>query len=96
MWKISKIELDLTIQEACRRMLSGDYFFYPDGRQHHHHHHHHHPRDLRRREENFDGWVGSSGHLIEADVGRLRAAAALVLMGDILVRCSKQGTSWVD
>jgi len=88
LWKISKIELDRTIQEACRMILNGEYFFFPthvnvnDSHQMAHH-------------RPDDGWVvGSTGQIIETNVGRLRAAAAMVLVGDILVRCSKEGTSW--
>jgi len=41
-----------------------------------------------------DGWVGTNGEAISMNVGRLRAAAAMVLVGDVMVRCSKESTSW--
>jgi hypothetical protein len=100
LWKISKIELDRTIQEACDVILRRHHFFFPD----------HYQRQMYTYKPNSannglnsdsqvdhvsDGWVVSStGKVIETDVGRLRAAAALVLVGDILVQCSKDGTSW--
>ncbi len=98
LWKISKIELDRTIQEACNVILTGNYFFFPT----------HYKRKIYTRQSQHasichssgndygdDGWVVSStGQAIDTDVGRLRAAAALVLVGDILVQCSKEGTSW--
>jgi len=88
LWKITKIELDRTIQEACNMILEGRYFFFPS---------HHGSRERSGWNMGGDGWVvGSTGEVVDADVGRLRAAAALVLMGDIFVRCSKEGTSWVD
>eukprot|EP00986_Skeletonema_menzelii_P017391 scaffold19231_cov69-Skeletonema_menzelii.AAC.1 len=37
---------------------------------------------------------GDYGEVVPMEVGRLRAAAAMVLVGDIMVRCSKEGTSW--
>jgi len=43
-----------------------------------------------------DGWVGGSGQIVDMNEGRMRAAAALVLIGDTLVQCSKDGTSWVE
>lgn len=99
LWKISKIELDKTIQESCDLLLSGNYFFFPSnyarggGISRY-------PNSYNtanyNRERPPDGWVGGSGQIVDADVGKLRAAAALVLIGDILVRCSKEGTSWID
>lgn len=83
LWKITKIELDRTIQEACQRMLEGRYFFYSSQRRPHW--------------SGEDGWVSSTtGEVIYTDVGRLRAAAALVLVGDIMIRCSKENTAWVE
>ncbi len=42
-----------------------------------------------------DGWIGTNGEAIPMDVGRLRAAAAMVLVGDVMVRCSKESNaSW--
>lgn len=89
LWKISKIDLDRTIQEACNLILSGQYFFFPS----------HHPSKaatFEGRTSGDDGWVGSTGEIIDAKLGRLRAARALVLVGDVMVRCSKEGTSWME
>jgi hypothetical protein len=86
LWKISKIDLDRTIQEACNLILSGDYFFFPF---------HQSPIRADPNRAVSDGWVASStGETVSVDVGKLRAAAALVMMGDIMVQCSKEGTSW--
>uniref|UniRef100_A0A6U6GJF5 J domain-containing protein n=1 Tax=Odontella aurita TaxID=265563 RepID=A0A6U6GJF5_9STRA len=82
LWKITKIELDRTIQEACSRVLEGRYFFSSPGH--------------RSQWFSGDGWVGSSGEVIYTDAGKLRAAAALILVGDIMIRCSKEDTSWVE
>jgi len=115
LWKITKIELDRTIREACRWILEpaatmmgdrgeeegGWYAFCPSpppppssSRHHTHHqrHDHRHHRHSRRRPE--DGWVGTTGDVVPMEVGRLRAAAAMILVGDIMVECSKEGTSW--
>ena len=84
LWKISKIDLDRTIQEACNLIMDGKYFFFPT----------HQSPDRSMRNRRADGWVGATGNVIDADVGRIRAAAALVLIGDTFVNCSKEGTSW--
>lgn len=97
LWKIAKIELDRTIQETCTRILDGDYFFFPSHQQPSHHqspygYHDNYWQDY----DDEHGWVGRSGEIIDTEVGRLRAAAAMVLVGDTMVDCSKDGTSWVD
>lgn len=84
LWKISKIDLDRTIQEACNLILTGEYFFFPS---------HQSTSDWGR---SADGWVGQTGEIIDTNIGRLRAAAALVMVGDIMVQCSKEGTAWVE
>ena len=86
LWKISKIELDRTIQEACNLILDKNYFFFPT---------HQSPTRLDRKMDG-DGWVSSTGKTIDATVGQMMAASALVLMGDVMVKCSKEGTSWTD
>jgi curved DNA-binding protein CbpA len=86
LWKIRKIELDRTIREACDLILNGDYFFYPS-------HQSSQPADWQ---EGGDGWVGSSGKVIDARDGSLRAASALVMIGNIMVQRSKEGTSWME
>ena len=85
LWKITKIDLDRTIQEACNLILTGEYFFFPS-----------HQSVTPEWSEHADGWVGSTGEAVDASIGRLRAAAALVMIGDIMVRCSKEGTAWME
>lgn len=86
LWKITKIDLDRTVQEACNLILTGEYFFFPSH------------QSVRSSEwgQSADGWVGSTGEIVDASIGRLRAAAALVMVGDIMVRCSKEGTAWME
>ena len=97
LWKIAKIELDRTIQEACTRILDGDYFFFPSHQQPLHHQSSYGYHDNYRQDyDDEHGWVGRSGEIIDTEVGRLRAAAALVLVGDTMVDCSKEGTSWIS
>jgi hypothetical protein len=100
LWKLTKIDLDSTIREACRRMLmavpgtdnGGRYAFfpsesspYPQDWNHHPDFQYHHARYRQPQ----DGWVGQNGNTIDTEVGRLRAGAALVLVGDLMVRCGK-------
>ncbi|GAX24887.1 hypothetical protein FisN_2Lh158 [Fistulifera solaris] len=73
LWKITKIDLDRTVREACNMVLEGSMFF---GHQ--------------------EGWVGSSGLVISSNVSRIRAAAALVMIGEIMVQRSKEGTAWIE
>ena len=82
LWKISKIDLDRTIRKACDLILEGDAFFVPR---------------CNSRRKNSDGWVGvTSGIAVAARVGRVRAAEALVMIGDIMVQRSKEGTAWME
>ena len=86
LWKVSKIELDRTIREACKHILAGNYFFFPMHQSVNPAHYH----------QGGDGWVGSQGRTISFEEGRLKAAAALVQIGNVMVQCSKEGTSWRD
>ena len=43
-----------------------------------------------RSQQKYDGWVNTMGKGIPLEVGRLRAAAALILIGDIMVQASKE------
>ena len=93
LWKVSKIDLDHTVQEACQMILESDHFLFPSPVNHF--------SDVLGDngdvKHNNDGWIASrSGETIYADVARLRAAAAMVMYGDMMVHCSKQGTSWKD
>ena len=102
LWKLTKIDLDSTIREACRRMLrpatetsGGWYSFFPSEQSPY-------PNDWNNNNINSmpymnehhnqlqDGWVGLDGNVIQMEVGRLRAAAALVLVGNIMVCCGKE------
>jgi len=93
LWKLTKIDLDRTIKEACDLILSGKYFFLPS-------HQSLNPADWKSApESNPDtayGWVGARGFAVEAEVGKLRAAVALVMIGDIMVQRSKEGTAWME
>ena len=91
LWKICKIDLDRTVREACELILNGDYFFYPS-----HGYDHGGGGGGGYCPNPSDGWVGSGGIAIDADVGRMRAAAILVMIGDVMVRRSKEGTSWIE
>lgn len=88
LWKICKIDLDRTVREACSLILDGEYFFFPS----------HLTNDAPRSAAaaGSDGWVGSTGIAVTADVGRLRTASILVRMGDIMVQRSKEGTAWME
>ena len=97
LWKLTKIDLDSTIRDACRRMLesnsrskNGEWFsFFPSENSPYPHDWHHNPSDMPNMQYHQDGWVCQDGNVIQTEVGRLRAAAALVLVGDIMVRCGK-------
>jgi hypothetical protein len=86
LWKISKIDLDNTIREACQMILNGEYFFFPS-------HQSSRPSEWNQA---GDGWVSHSGNTVDAMEARVRAAAALTLIGDVMVRCSKEGTAWKE
>eukprot|EP00584_Thalassiosira_punctigera_P018606 CAMPEP_0172558626 /NCGR_PEP_ID=MMETSP1067-20121228/80013_1 /TAXON_ID=265564 ORGANISM="Thalassiosira punctigera, Strain Tpunct2005C2" /NCGR_SAMPLE_ID=MMETSP1067 /ASSEMBLY_ACC=CAM_ASM_000444 /LENGTH=643 /DNA_ID=CAMNT_0013348025 /DNA_START=266 /DNA_END=2197 /DNA_ORIENTATION=+ len=106
LWKITKIELDRAIHEACRRILEpttimlGNHHHRPrppSGRhrkRHQQYSNRHAHRHFRQRPQPPDGWVGTTGNVVPMEVGRLRAAAAMVLVGDIMIQCSKEGTGW--
>jgi len=86
LWKIAKIDLDKTIQEACQVILQGEYFFFPS----------HQATSWAYPDMPIQGWVASNGQAIDVSIGKLRAAAAMILIGDVMVRSSKEKTSWVD
>jgi hypothetical protein len=77
LWKISKIHLDRVIHDACRKVLEGTYFFFPS----------HSSPDHRDWNKGGDGWVSTNGRIISTPVAKLRAASALVLIGDTMVKC---------
>ena len=82
LWKLHKMELSSTIRRACRLILDPASSAFCS------------PPIPHSTHDPYDGWVGSTGRVVPMGVGRLRAAAALVLTGDILVQTSKEGTSW--
>lgn len=82
LWKISKFHLDQTIHLACKHVLDGKYFFFPS----------HMSSNTEDWYTQGDGWVTARGQTISVSVGRLRAASALVLIGDTLVKCSKESS----
>lgn len=85
LWKVTKIDLDRVVREACNMILTGEYFFQPS----------HQAIDHRSLPSGDNiGWVSSSGTTMEAHQARLMAAEAMVLTGDIMVRRSKEGTAW--
>lgn len=86
LWKISKIDLDKTIRQACDLILEGRYFFFPS-------HQSLNPNEWNR---GGHGWVTSSGRLIDAREARWKAAEAMVMIGEIMVQRSKEGTSWKE
>ena len=101
LWLCCKIDLDQTVRDACEMILQGDDVFFPS-----HSYNTFPPRQdydashadgdaMSGNSLHGDGWVAaSSGKTIYGDVARLRAAAAMAMIGDIMVHCSKEGTSW--
>lgn len=98
LWKITKIELDHTIREACISILKPTAFFSspppPTSSHHRHHRRHNYHHRMHHSRHRSDGWIGATGEGVSMEVGRLRAAAAMILVGDIMVQCSKEGTAW--
>ena len=78
LWKVSKIHLDRAVNDACHHVLDGIYFFFPS----------HSSSHGEGWSEGGDGWISSRGRAISSSVGRLRAALALVLIGETLVKCA--------
>ena len=94
LWKISKVDLDKTIRKACELILNGDYFFFPS-------HQSPFPREQLHQESSSQidtdhGWVGTTGKVVHAEQARLEAAQAMIMIGEIMVQRSKDGTSWKD
>lgn len=85
LWKVAKIDLDQTIRQACHLILQGDYFFFPS-------HQSMNPSQYGRAH----GWVTASGEVLHAEDARRKAAEAMVLIGNIMVQRSKQGTAWKE
>mmetsp|Transcript_3777 Transcript_3777/g.9901 ORF Transcript_3777/g.9901 Transcript_3777/m.9901 type:complete len:532 (-) Transcript_3777:29-1624(-) len=86
LWKVCKIDLDRVVRRACRMILSGEYFFYPQHR-------------ASSGQSNgsvgvSNGWVASSGRTIDLESAEVTAAEAILMTGEIMVQQSKEGTSW--
>lgn len=91
LWKVHKIGLNRAVKDACDLILSGQYFFFPS----------HQSAQPWQEQQGVDGWVSAGNRqrassVIDANEGKLRAAAALVLIGDIMVQSSKDGTAWME
>ena len=86
--------MDKTIRKACELILNGDYFFFPS-------HQSPFPREQLHQESSSQidtdhGWVGTTGKVVHAEQARLEAAQAMIMIGEIMVQRSKDGTSWKD
>jgi len=91
LWKACKIDLDRIVRRACEMILSGEYFFFPS----------HQSLDpmYSQHHNNENGWVVSSAgkaKTIDARQATILAAESMVMIGEIMVQQSKQGTSWRD
>jgi hypothetical protein len=73
-------ELSLMTKNRKTQVLGGEYFFFSS----------HSSYDSDGWNEGGDGWISAKGQTISVLIGRLRTASALVLMGDIMVRCAKE------
>ncbi|CAB9503134.1 protein DnaJ [Seminavis robusta] len=92
LWKVHKIGLDRSVREACAWIMSGRYFFFPSHQQQS-------SSSYDDHESPVDGWVSSSPkqqYAIDSMTARWKAASALVLIGNVMVHSSKEGTSWME
>jgi curved DNA-binding protein CbpA len=104
LWKVTKIEIDRTIRKACDLILQGqvDFFFLSQHQQQDQQYQQGHASSYYDNDSDIigsvgdRGWVGSTGVAIDTRVARQRAAAILVMMGDIMVQRSKENTSWME
>jgi len=88
LWKVTKLELDRTSREACHAILSGKYFFNFNTSSS--------LASSTKGQTNVRGWVGLGGETIDYEEGTFRAAAAMILVGDIMVCRSKEDTAWME
>ncbi|CAJ1949458.1 unnamed protein product [Cylindrotheca closterium] len=90
LWKVTKIDLDRAVQEACNLILEGHHSFFPSYQAPLSSH----PFGYDDR-PSPDGWISpSSGKAINAEEAKIRAAHAMRYIGNIMVQRSKEGTSW--
>ena len=93
LWKVTKIDLDRAVQEACNLILEGHHSFAPS-------HHHRGSSPFFGMDDDGpspDGWISpSTGKAINAEEARIRAAHAMRYIGNIMVQRSKEGTSWKE
>jgi hypothetical protein len=85
LWKTCKIELDRIARHGCDLVLYGRHFYDSPVAT----------GDSHVAGNGHDGWISRrSGMGITAQEGRIRAARAMVLMGNIFIQRSKEGTTW--
>jgi len=92
LWKVTKLDLDRAVREACNLILDGHHSFFPS---------HLGPSSLPSfgtdDRPSPDGWISpSSGKAINVEEARIRAAHAMRYIGSIMVQRSKEGTSWKE
>ena len=92
LWKVTKIDLDRAVSEACNLILNGHHSFAPSS-----HGSSSSPFAGTDDDPRPDGWISpSSGKAINAEEARIRAAHAMRYIGNIMVQRSKEGTSWKE
>jgi curved DNA-binding protein CbpA len=108
LWKVHKIGLDRAVREACTSILTGKHFFFPSHQQYYPNDEDHpaavaEPWQQHTTNPNdSDGWVSQdpTGRqqpcVIDAYAAQWRAAWALVLIGNVMVQSSKEGTAWME
>lgn len=87
LWKVAKIDLDRTVRKACEHILSGRYFFFPS-------YHDAHTHGDGYHETPSNGWVSVHGRIIHTEEALLKAAQAMIFLGDVMVERSKVDTTW--
>ena len=98
-WKITKIDLDKIVREACNLILNGDYFFFPSHQKTTTTttNHLYGTGNGQEEEEEEDGWISSTtGKTIYAQDAKILAAQVMERMGNVMVQRSKQDTAWKD
>ncbi|KAL3940801.1 MAG: hypothetical protein SGBAC_004717 [Bacillariaceae sp.] len=92
LWKVTKIDLDRAVREACDLILEGHDSFFPS-----HQGPPSSPSFGNDDRPSPDGWISPvSGKAINAEEARIRAAHAMRYIGNIMVQRSKEGTSWKE
>jgi len=87
LWKVSKITLDKVARHACHKILEQEYFFFPVT-------YNRYPGS-GVESQHLNGWVSPyTNATMHARSVSKKAAQAMVLIGDVMVQCSKQDTAW--